>query len=36
MFSKHLKDIEFEGLLPFLAFLLVAMFAVYMISCKSN
>ena len=33
---KNFKDIEFEGFLPFLAFLLVAMFAVYMISCKSN
>ena len=29
---KNLKDIEFEGCLPFLAFLLLAMLAVYLIS----
>lgn len=33
---KNLKDIEIEGSLPFLAFLLVAMFAVYLISSMTD
>lgn len=33
---KNLKDIEFEGFLPFVAFLSLAMFALYLISSITN
>ena len=33
---KNLKDIEFEGFLPFIAFLSLGMFAVYFISSITN